>query len=276
MYGPEETDLVVKYYDQSFAISGEYEPAWYVERARRYGGPVVDLACGTGRLAILLARAGLDVTAVDRSTGMLDVFRRKLAEEAAPVRQRIAIAAQDITDLHLDRTFSTAICCDSAFHLASVRAEMAFLSSVRRHLAPQGWLLFNLPNPTCTFILESEGPEGSGYRERGRYPLPGTSDTLLVEQASIGDALEQRVETRLRLTRYDADGHVVERGESSWTSRYMFRYEAVHLLYRCGFEVASLAGDYRGGPVRAGSQLIFEARRSRLPIDRADPGEGDT
>ena len=43
MYGPEEGDLVVKYYDQSFGISGEHETSWYVDRARRHGGPVLDL-----------------------------------------------------------------------------------------------------------------------------------------------------------------------------------------------------------------------------------------
>jgi SAM-dependent methyltransferase len=229
---------------------------------------VLDLACGTGRVAIALAREGLEVTAVDRSAGMLEQFRRKLSLEPPAVRQRIAIVVQDIADLSLDRTFNTAICCDSVFHLPSVRAEMRFLRGVRRHLAPAGRLLFNLPNPTCTFILDSARPGGSGYRERGRYPLAGTSDTLLVEQASTGDLLEQTVETRLRVTRYDADGNVVERGESAWSSRYLFRYEAVHLLYRCGYEVEALVGDYGDGPVRPGSQLIFEAR----PCSHPDPG----
>ncbi|MBN1641415.1 MAG: hypothetical protein JXA09_09275 [Anaerolineae bacterium] len=125
--------------------------------------------------------------------------------------------------------------------------------------------MFNLPNPSCTFILHSARPEGTGYRERRRYPLEGASDTLLVEQASAGDPLEQTVQTRLRITRYDAQGNVVEQGESDWVSRYMHRYEVVHLLYRCGYEVESLAGDYRNGPVREGSQLVFEARLARAP-----------
>ena len=53
MYGSEQTDLVVKYYDLAFGISGEAELAWYLGQAKMAGGPVLDLACGTGRLAVL-------------------------------------------------------------------------------------------------------------------------------------------------------------------------------------------------------------------------------
>lgn len=75
MYGSEKTDLVVRYYDLAFGISGETEVAWYLDKAETFGGPVLDLACGTGRLSILLARQGFQVTALDRSEGMLNLFR---------------------------------------------------------------------------------------------------------------------------------------------------------------------------------------------------------
>jgi hypothetical protein len=80
------------------------------------------------------------------------------------------------------------------------------------------------------------------------------------EQAQAGDMLAQTITTTLRLTRTDAHGGVVEQGESRWASRYLFRYEAVHLLCRCGFEVVSLVGNYRDGPLTEGGQLIFEVR----------------
>jgi hypothetical protein len=72
--------------------------------------------------------------------------------------------------------------------------------------------------------------------------------------------LDQSISTTLRITRYDAEGNEVEKGESSWTARYLFRYEAVHLLYRCGFMVEALVGDYRNGPVTEKGQLIFDVK----------------
>jgi hypothetical protein len=58
--------------------------------------------------------------------------------------------------------------------------------------------------------------------------------------------------------------HIVEQGESTWTTRYLFRYEAVHLLYRCGFEVEAIVGNYRDGPVTEGSQLIFQVKKAQI------------
>lgn len=94
-------------------------------------------------------------------------------------------------------------------------------------------------------------PGPAGLRGRGGR---------LVEHAQDGDLLNQRITTTMRITRLDAAGHIIEQGQSSWESRYLFRYEAVHLLSRCGFEVASLVGNYSEGAVTTAGQLIFEAK----------------
>ena len=78
MYGSKRTDLVVKYYDDAFGVSGDTEVGWYLSKAKVFGGPVLDLACGTGRLAFLLAHEGFQITAIDQSAGMLNQFRDKL------------------------------------------------------------------------------------------------------------------------------------------------------------------------------------------------------
>jgi SAM-dependent methyltransferase len=261
MYGSEETDLV-KYYDLAFGISGEAEVAWYLDKVRAFGGPVLDLACGTGRLALILAREGFQVTAIDQSAGMLRVFQDKLAAEPDEVRQRIRIRVQRMVDFTLPGQFNTILCCDAFFHNLTVQDEMDCLSRVAAHLAPEGRFVFNLPNPTCAFILKSVAIAGRDLEERGWYRLSDGSGTVLVEQAEGGNALDQTITTTLRITRYDAEGQPVERGKSSWTTRYLFPYEAIHLLYRCGFEVESLEGNYRGGPVTEGGQLVFVTRLS--------------
>ena len=260
MYGSDETDLLVKHYDLAFGISGEAEVAWFLGQARACGGPVLDLACGTGRLALLLAQEGFEVTGVDQSAGMLNQFEKKLKAQPAQVRQRVCIENQSMSSFRLDRRFNTIICCDAFFHNLTVEAEMNCLSCVTQHLTPAGRFVFNLPNPTCEFILKSASSRSEGFEERGRYELEHGSGTLLVEQAQAGNPHEQTIATTLRITRYDAEDSQVEQGQSSWTTRYLFRYEAEHLLVRCGFEVEALVGDYRGGPVTEGGQLVFQAR----------------
>ena len=137
---------------------------------------------------------------------------------------------------------------------------MDCLGCVAQHLTPNGRFLFNLPNPNCEFILKSVASRGREFEERGRYQLNDGSGTLLVEQSHAGSVLDQRTTTTLRFTRYDTEGDEVEKGESSWSTRHLFRYEAIHLLYRCGLKAEALAGDYNNGPVTESSQLIFEVQ----------------
>ena len=260
MYGSDETDLVVKYYDQAFGISGDDEVAWYLDKVKTYGGPVLDLACGTGRLAVQIADAGYKVTAIDISEGMLSIFNNTLQKSPSNVRDYIQIEHQSMTTFDLERKFNTIICCDAFYHNLSVDDEIRCLLKVAEHLEPQGIFVFNLPNPNCDFILNASKTNPEDYEERGRYVFDDGEGYLLVEQANFGDPSLQTITTKLRLTRYDPTGVVIENGESSWQTRYLFQYEAVHLLYRCGFEINQLLGDYKNGPVSEGSQLIFEAK----------------
>lgn len=262
MYGSEATDLVVKYYDVAFGVSGEAEVAWYLGKTRASGGPVLDLACGTGRLALLLARQGFLVTGMDQSAGMLNLFEEKLGREPVDVRRRVRIEKKTMAGFCLGERFNTVICCDAFFHNLTVEDQISTLQSVAQHLTPNGRFLFNLPNPTCEFIMRSVASQGSEFEERGRFELPDDRGTLLVEQAHAGSVLGQCITTTLLLTRYDPQGRQVEYGESSWTSRYLFRFEAIHLLHRCGFEVEALVGDYSNGPITEKGQLIFEAKKS--------------
>ena len=259
MYGSEETDLVVKYYDLAFGISGESEVSWYMDKVKTFGGPVLDLACGTGRLALLIAKAGYEVTAIDFSEGMLKILKENLQKCSSRVRDRIHLRHESMTAFNLDCNYNTIICCDAFFHNLTVEDEMLCLQRVAAHLTSKGIFVFNLPNPSCDYILKASENNGRFFEERGRYDLGDNGGFLVVEQAQIGNQELQRITTKLRFKRYDQNGIVVEQGESSWASRYLFRYEAIHLLHRCGFEIRNLVGDYKGGPVKKGSQLVFEA-----------------
>jgi len=260
MYGSEKTDWVVKYFDLAFGITGDSERKWYLNKIKESGGPVLDLCCGTGRFALMLANQGYQVVGVDQSVGMLNQFKEKLRTQTPEVRERMRIENQKMSDFNLEKKFKTVICCDAFFHNLTVEDEINCLQNVAHHLLPDGRFVFNLHNPNCEFIHKSVASEGKEFEERGRYELEDGSGTLLVEQAHAGNMNDQCTTTTLRLTEYDPEGYEVDKSESTWTTRYMFRYEAVHLLYRCGFKVVSLVGDYKNGPVTENSQLIFDVK----------------
>jgi 2-polyprenyl-3-methyl-5-hydroxy-6-metoxy-1,4-benzoquinol methylase len=87
-----------RHYDQLFSGANKDFPFW-IGQAKKYGGPVLELACGTGRLSIPLARAGFSVTGIDHSEAMLDEAKKKSAEQGVAVEW----VSGDIRDFDLGK-----------------------------------------------------------------------------------------------------------------------------------------------------------------------------
>src|SRR5215207_4365133 len=73
----------------------------YLALATRTGGPILELGCGTGRIAVPLAAAGHDVTAVDIDPAMLERARRRAEQAGAAARSRIEFVEADLLGLEL-------------------------------------------------------------------------------------------------------------------------------------------------------------------------------
>jgi SAM-dependent methyltransferase len=102
--------------------------ALWGELARCERGPVLDVGAGTGRVALRLARAGHDVTALDREPELLDALR------ARAVGVRVDTVVADARDFSLDRRFGLVIVPMQTIQLLPERA--GFLAAARRHLLP--------------------------------------------------------------------------------------------------------------------------------------------
>jgi 2-polyprenyl-3-methyl-5-hydroxy-6-metoxy-1,4-benzoquinol methylase len=139
----------------SVDLSEYLHPAWYdaenpwgpdddfyLALAKRIGGPVLDVACGTGRLTRALAQAGLTVTGVDLMAPMLD-YARTLAGDL-PISWQQA----DCRTMALGRRFRLALMTNHTFQLLLTDAEQdAFLATLYAHLDPGGRLAFETRNP---------------------------------------------------------------------------------------------------------------------------------
>ena len=129
--------LHVETYDaQHDTIPGGDDVSFFRDLARRADGPVLELGCGTGRVAIPLAEAGLDVVGLDRSAAMLAVATERRRVLPADVRRRIRFVEGDMTDFHLPRRFGLVF---AAFRVFMVLPdEAAQLSALRRFVAISG------------------------------------------------------------------------------------------------------------------------------------------
>ena len=170
------------FYDQITRPAAGSEE-FYVDEAIRSGGAVLELACGTGRLLIPFARAGLEATGVDIVRGMLDRARAK-ADEAGVT---IDLVNGDMRGVHLGRRFAMVLLAyNSMLHLASLDDFRALLASVRRHLTPDGVFVFDIFNPSIQKLARRPDER----TEVGRIQHPELGE-VIVESTVEYDAATQ-------------------------------------------------------------------------------------
>jgi SAM-dependent methyltransferase len=258
--------IIADYYDESPMIRGRIaDVAFYVNAAREFGDPVLELGCGTGRVTLALAEAGFRVTGLDASVRMLERCAKKLAERPRELLQRVKLVQADMAAFELGQKFRTVIIPFRPFqHLLEVREQMACLECARKHLwtenrgsgEKEGRLILDV------FQTDPERMHDPAFHREAPVTEYAASDgrqVRTVERIVAFHRAQQRNDVEMIFYVKDASGRE-ERLVFAWTLRYFFRYEVEHLLARCGFHVAAEYGDFDKSPlVDASPEMIFVA-----------------
>jgi ubiquinone/menaquinone biosynthesis C-methylase UbiE len=157
---------------------------FYRRQVARYGEPVLELACGSGRFTLPLAREGINITGIDISEDMLDLARLKASQEEV----RIRFLQGDMRSFELGEKFKFIFIPAQSFsHLHTREDVEKCFSCVRRHLAEEGRLLIELFNSSVKMLARESGPRYTV----GQYKDPkGDSQVLVTEEVSY-DAASQ-------------------------------------------------------------------------------------
>ena len=238
---------------------------FYVEEARRSGGPVLELGCGTGRVSIPIAQAGVDIVGLDYSPGMLDVARSKMTELDGSAG-RLTLVQADMREFSLDGKFNLVVIPFRGFlSLLTVQDEVSTLNSIRRHLAPDGRLIFNIFVPDLNMLVQ-EGDMPYHLRD---VTDPDTGKKLVLWNQSSYDNYTQVLTARVIVDELDESGTVQRRLYRDFQLRCIYMWEMHHLLGLCGFEVLDLFGDFDREPFgETSKEMIWLTRaRDRSPAD---------
>ncbi len=205
---------------------------------------VLDMGCGTGRLACALAARGHRVTGADPAAGMLGVARSRPGGEA------VRWIEADAAGLALDTRFDHAIMTGHVFQVFLDDEEVcAALDGLCRHLAPGGRLAFETRNPAVQ-DWETWTPEET--RETLQVPGLGTVEAHYDIAAAAGQLVT--FETHFR---FAADDVVV----APSTLRFMDRDELAGFLAEAGFAEVAWYGDWdRSPPDPESPEIIAVAR----------------
>ena len=247
----------------SYSTGLEGDEAFYVEEAARAGGPVLEIACGTGRILIPIAESGVPIVGLDRAPAMLEVARRKIDALPEETKRRIQTVEGDMRAFSLERRFPLAIIPYRAFlHMMNAGDQRRTLTRIREHLTDRGRLIFNVFDPSIELIAAYMKPLGGSLKHAGSFTHPETGNRVMVSDTRRYDPSEQILEEHRFFEEVDDEGRVLSKTTTPLYLRYVHRFEMQHLLELCGYEVEALYGDFRRGPFRHGHEQVWVARRT--------------
>jgi len=212
---------------------------FYVERALEVDGPVVELACGTGRIHLPLLRAGVDADGVDLSAERLDRLRAKARAEGLDPSVREA----DMTALDPDRRYDLAICPYNSLQFTrTLPALRATLSAVHDALAPGGRFVFDVFVPDFDLICET-------YGEWEETTVDRAGRTYAVRsRATVTDPVEQLFRVEREVATPEGDVVLEDAFELAMLPKRLVRA----VVDDSPFASASVAGGFGGDPIAEG------------------------
>lgn len=224
------------HYDLEYADQTE-DIGWYVDLARRYGGPVLELGCGTGRITLEIARAGVEVHGVDQNPRMLGELERKLGALPEAVRARVRLHRGDFLEPPGQRYPLVILPFNTIHHLHDHRDVIRLLQAVRQGLRPAGVFALDLYRPWPS--LYDRDPEDR-YGER-TFHHPRTGEVIESWEQSWYDPMRQV--HHVRYVYVHEGGH---RHEVDLPLRVFYPLELKALIDQGGFDVVREVGDFEG------------------------------
>lgn len=253
-------DAWADWYDVVHAIADDGEVRFYVNLARASGGPVLEIGVGTGRIALPILQAGIDVAGIDLYEQMLQRAREKAAL-AMPLPGKAELVQADMRDFDLGRTFPLVIIPGrTLLLLGSAVAQRQALKRAAAHLAPGGRLALTVFNPSPELLADvAKGPFLVGETVN-----PGTGRRCRLWAINHFDTVRQTNRGRQIVEEFDGRGKVLRRAELEVRVRYLYPSELHAMLRSAGLRATEVHGDFAGGLLTEDSEhMVFVA--SRLP-----------
>ncbi|WP_342823888.1 class I SAM-dependent methyltransferase [Candidatus Lucifugimonas marina] len=247
-----------EWYDIFYAAADPGDLDFYHGLCRASGGPILEIGVGTGRIALPLAKDGMEIVGIDLYEPMLKVAQQR-ALDVAPLDGSLKLIQADMRDFDLKRKFPVVTIPARTLLLATTEEDQIdTLCRAVQHLEEDGTMAFNLfyPDPEMLaddpdeeFLLEVvEKPDG------GRYVLTAKNHFDLDSQLNHGTQIAEEL---------DPKGEVLRRQELEVVVRYLYPEQVISMCQRVGLDVIEMWGDYEGSDLDEESdEIVVLARHS--------------
>ena len=247
-----------RYYDQAYRRRRQ-DVRFYTDLAIESGGPVLELGVGTGRVALSIARRGIEIVGVEPMASMLERAEERVQRLPHTARDRIELRQGDLRKLRLRRRFPLVVAPFNVWNHLYTRSDIERgFRTVRHHLRRGGRFAFDvlLPDPGSLARDPSKRYRG------GSVPHPRDGIRYRYSEYFSYDAASQ-IETVMMDFEHPTDPK--RSFCTPLTQRQFFPAELEALLHYNGFAIESHEGDFDGEPIGRAteSQVVIARMRSR-------------
>lgn len=253
--------ISAKYYDGAYGTFDLSDARFYVDLAKEIGGPVLEIGCGTGRVLLPTARAGIEIHGLDKSRPMLDVLKEHTSRESAEVQKRITLHSGDMRDFCLGRTFPlVTIPFRPMQHMFTVADQFAALRSAAAHLARDGILALDVFYPKFERLPQKIGEE---QLEVEWSPASGTIIRRYYRKDAL-DKINQSLSLTFIFRTYRNEELICEESEALKMSYYTYPH-LQSLFLMAGLEPVAEYGSFAKTPLDdSAEEMIFLLRPRRI------------
>lgn len=249
-------DGFAKYYDFDHAFTVDID--FYLDFAKQCQPPILELACGTGRVLIPLAKAGFKIYGVDICENMLEVCRGTVNQYRLEKQVHLSLADMAGFDFpHKD--FGLVLTALRSFmHLLTQADQLSCLRRVYDHLRPDGYCILSVMAPDPQKLAEKPGEV---FVVRREFDLSNGHHVVRKERLVKHDVVNQVHYFEFKFEEFDTAENLVQERFVPLYLRYTFPNELQLLLETVGFQVVNIFRDYDRNPYDGTGEMIVIARR---------------
>ncbi len=206
---------------------------FFLKQIEKFGDPVLELACGTGRITIPIAEKGIEISGLDITEDMLSYA--KLKAEAKKVN--IEWIEADCRDFNIDKKFNLILFpFNSIAHIHDLESIEACFSCVKKHLKDNGKFIIDMFNPCLDRFTRDSST---------RYPVASLYDTYNKKTITITESNTYDTNTQInRIKWYYKNENEIDEIVNELNMRIYYPQELDALLKYNGFTIESKFGNY--------------------------------
>ncbi len=235
--------FVADIYD--YYVNVNFDIPFYKTLCKQYSGSVLELMCGTGRVSVPLIDEGVNLTCVDYSQQMLDVFAKKITGK------KTMLLCQDICELDVNGKFDFIfIPFNSISEITDKEKRRQAIRRIFEHLDDHGDFLITLYNPA--YRLKSVD---GNMKCIGKFDMP-ESKTLIVTHYNSYDGSANLVTGTQFYEIYDIKNRLIDKRFIDISFSIIPKEEIIEMSAEAGFATKEIYGDYSFGEFNENSMFM--------------------